>query len=112
MGLKLIRNTVFIFFAIGIVFWLNQPNVTSSANKNENYSSFLAFADENPEIAITDMVIGNEDSKIDIVEYASYTCSHCATFHTNVYPKLKEDYIETGKVRFTYREVYFDKYGL
>ena len=112
MGFKLIRNTVVIFFAIGIAFWLNQPNATNSASKNKNYSSFIAFADENPEMLVTDMVIGNENAKIDIVEYASYTCSHCATFHTNVYPKLKQDYIETGKVRFTYREVYFDKYGL
>ena len=112
MGFKLIRNTAVIFFAIGIAFWLNQPNATNSASKNKNYSSFIAFADENPEMLVTDMVIGNENAKIDIVEYASYTCSHCATFHTNVYPKLKQDYIETGKVRFTYREVYFDKYGL
>ena len=112
MGFKLIRNTIVIFFAIGIAFWLNQPNATNSAIKNKNYSSFIAFADENPEMLVTDMVIGNENAKIDIVEYASYTCSHCATFHTNVYPKLKQDYIETGKVRFTYREVYFDKYGL
>ena len=112
MGFKLIRNTVFIFFAIGVIFWLNQPDVKNSANKNENYSSLIAFADENPEIAITDMVIGSDNAKIDIVEYASYTCPHCATFHTDVYPKLKENYIETGHVRFTYREVYFDKYGL
>jgi protein-disulfide isomerase len=112
MGFKLIRNTVFIFFAIGVIFWLNQPDVKNSANKNENYSSLIAFADENPEIAITDMVIGSDNAKIDVVEYASYTCPHCATFHTDVYPKLKENYIETGHVRFTYREVYFDKYGL
>ena len=112
MGFKLTRNAAVIFFAIGIAFWLNQPNATNSASKNKNYSSFIAFADENPEMLVTDMVIGNENAKIDIVEYASYTCSHCATFHTNVYPKLKQDYIETGKVRFTYREVYFDKYGL
>ncbi len=112
MGFKLIRNTVFIFFAIGVIFWLNQPDVKNSAVKNENYSSLIAFADENPEIAITDMVIGSDNAKIDIVEYASYTCPHCATFHTDVYPKLKQNYIETGHVRFTYREVYFDKYGL
>ena len=112
MGFKLIKNIVVIFFAIGIAFWLNQPNATNSASKNKNHSSFVAFADENPEMLVTDMVIGNENAKIDIIEYASYTCSHCATFHTNVYPKLKQDYIETGKVRFTYREVYFDKYGL
>ena len=58
------------------------------------------------------MTLGSEEAEVHIVEYASYTCPHCATFHTEIYPRLKKDYIETGKVRFTYREVYFDKYGL
>ena len=43
-----------------------------------------------------------------IVEYASMTCSHCATFHVNTYPKLKEKYIDTGKVRLILREFPFD----
>jgi protein-disulfide isomerase len=40
------------------------------------------------------------------------TCPHCANFHSDVYPQLKENYIETGKVKFVFREVYFDKYGM
>ena len=58
MGFKLIKNIVVIFFAIGIAFWLNQPKATNSASKNKNYSSFIAFADENSEMLVTDMVIG------------------------------------------------------
>ncbi len=47
-----------------------------------------------------------------IVEYASFTCPHCARFHAEVFKQLKTDYIDTGKVHFTLREVYFDRYGL
>ena len=61
---------------------------------------------------IKDYAIGAEDAPVKMVEYASFTCPHCANFHAQVYPKLKADYIDTGKVRFEYREVYFDRYGL
>ena len=62
--------------------------------------------------AITEMVQGAEDAPVTLIEYASYTCPHCANFHTGPYKKLKEEYIDTGKVKFIYREVYFDRYGL
>lgn len=62
--------------------------------------------------SIMDMVQGAADAPVEIIEYASFTCPHCATFHANVYPQLKADYIDTGKVRFIYREVYFDRFGL
>ena len=62
--------------------------------------------------AIPDMVIGAADAPVKITEYASFTCPHCANFHATVWPKLKADYIDTGKVQFTYREVYFDRFGL
>ncbi|MGD9863901.1 MAG: DsbA family protein [Pseudodonghicola sp.] len=61
---------------------------------------------------IPDMVLGAVDAPVTIVEYASYTCPHCANFDQGPYKKLKAEYIDTGKVRFIYREVYFDRYGL
>lgn len=61
---------------------------------------------------IQDMVAGNPDAKVTVVEYASFTCPHCATFHTGPYKQLKADYIDTGKIKFVYREVYFDRPGL
>jgi protein-disulfide isomerase len=45
---------------------------------------------------------------VTIIEYASMTCSHCADFHNKTYPKLKERYIDTGKVRFIMREFPLD----
>lgn len=61
---------------------------------------------------VPDMVLGETSAPIEIVEYASYTCPHCARFHTDVFKQLKANYIDTGKVKFVYREVYFDRYGL
>ncbi len=55
--------------------------------------------------ALGDMALGaDEGAKVTIVEYASATCPHCAAFHKDVWPKLKTDYIDTGKIRFIFRE--------
>lgn len=61
---------------------------------------------------ITEMVMGDADAPVTIIEYASFTCPHCAAFHQGPFKQLKADYIDTGKVRFIYREVYFDRPGL
>lgn len=61
---------------------------------------------------VTEMRMGNADAPVTVIEYASYTCPHCATFHDGNFQKLKADYIDTGKIDFIYREVYFDRYGL
>lgn len=61
---------------------------------------------------LPDIVMGQADAPVTVIEYASYTCPHCANFHENVVGKLKADYIDSGKVRFIHREVYFDKFGL
>jgi protein-disulfide isomerase len=61
---------------------------------------------------IEDFSLGSPDAKVKMVEYASFTCPHCADFHSENFAKLKADYIDTGKVQFTLREVYFDRYGL
>ena len=58
---------------------------------------------------------GAADAKVTIIEYASASCPHCAAFYTDVYPALKKDYIDTGKVRFlqldvddSHGDLYFD----
>ena len=62
--------------------------------------------------SVVEMALGAEDAKVTLIEYASYTCPHCATFHNGPLKKIKEEYVETGKVRFIYRDVYFDRPGL
>ncbi|WP_299825498.1 DsbA family protein [uncultured Roseobacter sp.] len=61
---------------------------------------------------IQEMSLGNPDAPVTVIEYASFTCPHCATFHAGPYKQLKADYIDTGKINFVYREVYFDRFGL
>ena len=62
--------------------------------------------------AIAEMTLGNPDAPVKVTEYASYTCSHCGAFHNEGFKELKANYIDTGKVHFTYREVYFDRAAL
>ena len=59
-----------------------------------------------------DVVLGDDAAPVTVIEYASFTCPHCASFHANTYPEFKAAYIDTGKVRFIMREVYFDREGL
>jgi protein-disulfide isomerase len=62
-----------------------------------------------PQIMPDDMVLGSPDAKVTIVEYASLTCSHCARFHRETMPKLKAEFIDTGKVKLVYRDFPFDE---
>ena len=55
-----------------------------------------------------DEVQGAANAPVTIVEYASMTCPHCSHFHKTVYPELKKKYIDTGKVRFIFREFPLD----
>ncbi len=50
-----------------------------------------------------DIVLGDPDAPVSILEFASVTCPHCAQFHVQVFPMLKEEYIDTGLVRYTLR---------
>ncbi len=61
---------------------------------------------------IVEMTMGPADAAVTVTEYASFTCPHCARFHSDQFKRLKADYIDTGKVHFVYRDVYFDRYGL
>lgn len=61
---------------------------------------------------IEDMVLGEADAPVTVIEYASFTCPHCASFHAGAFKELKKNYIDTGKIRFIHREVFFDRYGL
>jgi len=55
--------------------------------------------------ALGDMALGaDEGAAVTLVEYASATCPHCDAFHTDVWPKLKADYVDTKKIRFIFRE--------
>ncbi|WP_412565046.1 DsbA family protein [Thalassobius sp. MITS945101] len=72
----------------------------------------MAHAQDADLSGIVEMTMGSEDAPVTLMEYASFTCPHCATFHNNVLGKIKAEYVDTGKVKFVYRDVYFDRPGL
>ena len=55
-----------------------------------------------------DVVLGSDKAPVTVIEYASMTCSHCAHFSTTTFPELQKRYIDTGKVRFIFREFPLD----
>ena len=55
-----------------------------------------------------DMVYGSDDAPVQIVEYASLTCHHCATFHNEVWPELRQTLVQEGKVQFVFRFLPWD----
>ncbi|MEQ8824756.1 MAG: DsbA family protein [Filomicrobium sp.] len=57
---------------------------------------------------LPELSVGPKDAKVTIVEYASMTCPHCGHFHNKIYPEIKKKYVDTGKVRFVFREFPLD----
>jgi protein-disulfide isomerase len=70
----------------------------------------IARAQGDPRLG--ERTMGSADAPVTLVEYAMFTCPHCAAFHDTVFPQIKANYIDTGKVRLVYREVYFNRPSL
>ena len=62
----------------------------------------------NASAEISRIISGNKNAKITIIAYESFTCSHCADFHINVYPELKRAYINTGIAKIEFRHFPLD----
>ena len=65
-------------------------------------------ADVAKPVSLPDMAIGPADAKVTVTEFASMTCPHCAAFNAEVFPKIKAAYIDTGKIRYIFREFPLD----
>ena len=63
-----------------------------------------ATADQASSAPPVEMALGRGDAPIAVVEYFSFSCSHCARFHRETFPELKRDYIDTGKIRFVLQD--------
>jgi protein-disulfide isomerase len=74
------------------------------------FGAGTAWAQATPNVP--EMSIGQDDAPVTMVEYAMFTCPHCAAFNQEVLPQIKANYIDTGKVRLVFREVYFNKPSL
>lgn len=65
-------------------------------------------ADVAKPMSLPDMVLGPANATVTVTEYASMTCPHCAAFTETVFPKIKTEFIDTGKIRFVFREFPLD----
>ncbi|MHA1523306.1 MAG: DsbA family protein [Alphaproteobacteria bacterium] len=79
----------------------DSPQSTIQAGDDASRARFEALMQPS---SMEEMIIGEVNAPVTIIEYASMTCPHCAAFHTGTYPELKEKYIETGKARLIFRE--------
>lgn len=113
MSNKLLLSSLVAIAAVGGVWWYAGQSATDLTPIASPASAQETTATTSSDIALVpDMILGQEDAPVTVVEYASFTCPHCANFHETVFDEFKKNYIDTGKVKFVYREVYFDKFGL
>lgn len=69
----------------------------------------MAETEIDVEKALAERSIGAEDAPVTIVEHFSLTCPHCASFHDETFPALKEKYVDTGKVKFVFSDFPLDR---
>lgn len=104
---------VAVVLGLGIAaFWYTSSSGTQATNAPVLSPISSAEAQEIDTSGVMEITMGDPNASITVIEYASYTCPHCARFHEDVFKDLKANYIDTGKINFVYREVYFDRLGL
>jgi protein-disulfide isomerase len=81
---------------------------TTAASPSPTQAALPPPAQKGPPLSPDDRILGKADAPITIIEYASFTCPHCADFDANTLPKLKTDWIDTGKARLVFRDFPLD----
>lgn len=81
---------------------------TAEANENGGHKISSVINVNLPE----NYILGKKDAPLSIYEYSSMGCSHCAGFHNNTIPKIKEEFIDTGKVKIIFADFPLDKASL
>ena len=103
-GLYVLGAVVALAIVGGIAYFTNEsgPRDPNAPKVDPDVATLM---EEGP---LEDIVMGKADAPNTIVEYASMTCPHCANFYNDVFPEVKEKYIDTGKARFVFREFPLD----
>lgn len=102
-GMYVIGAVVVAALAVGL--YVFSAETAPDPNAPKVNPETAALLEEGP---LKDIVLGDPNAETVIVEYASMTCPHCARFYTEVFPKVKEKYIDTGKAKFIFREFPLD----
>jgi protein-disulfide isomerase len=109
-------NKIYIILAIIIVsalLYIQQRNRTELvAEVNEAPTKISASDNFVLNVNDDDFIYGEDEATITIIEYASLSCSHCGHFATEVFPEIQKNYIDTGKVKFIYRDFPLDEPAL
>ena len=95
-----------VVIAVGVVLLVNRPATTQAEAQADSFEEALAAVGP-----LQDMALGAEDAPVTIIEYASLTCPHCGLFHREVMAQVQEEYIDTGKVRWIFREFPLDSFA-
>lgn len=96
---------VFLFLIL-IVTYSSEAQVSSNSEFLTDVSNLTA--DDLLKVLPNDRVIGDKNAPITMIEYASFSCYHCAFFHINILPVIEKEYIKTGKVLFIFRSFPLD----
>ena len=108
--LAIILAIALIFLAINNLFGKTNIKLNSSAgdaaskNTLQTPKIIEGEAADLLKVLPSDIAIGEKNAPVTVIEYASLSCPHCASFYSDGFSKLKEEYIATGKVRFIYRD--------
>ena len=106
-NLLLIVGAAVIVAAAGIYYYVSQPE-TSAIPTSGSGGETVSADDLMVAGPLGERALGDPAAKVTVVEYASMTCSHCAAFHEETFTPFKEKYVDTGKVRFIFREFPLD----
>lgn len=88
------RKVIFLVFVMLL-------SCSDKANNNQNNDNIIKITEE-------ENILGNKNAKVLIVSYTSLSCAHCAYYHINIFPKIKEEYIDKGLVAYVARDFPFD----
>ncbi|BAQ16475.1 DsbA family protein [Methyloceanibacter caenitepidi] len=102
-GVYIVGALVAVVLAVGLYF--SSVDTAADPDAPKANPELSALMEAGP---LEDIVLGDPNADNVIVEYASMTCPHCAHFYTEVFPTVKEKYIDTGKARFIFREFPLD----
>ena len=96
-----------ILFVIILLLSSCSPSDDNKKSENNKTETNIESSGE-----IQRIVIGDQNAKITILAFESFTCSHCANFHKNVYPELKKDFLDTGLAKIEFRHFPLDAAAL
>lgn len=103
---RMVISVIVILFTGAFIYatYANTPPVDVPDEQETTVDIIDTASTLDVEAALAQRVLGDESAPVTIQEFASLSCSHCATFHKETFSKLKEEYIDTGKIRFIFTD--------